>query len=93
MNYEEIVDYIIKILPSVLTILTVILTTVKTIGNFNDLKQKVMESKEATKLRDDLRIVLNENAELKEDIKKLIEKIDKIRAPKEISNESNNKEK
>lgn len=85
MMTEQIVEWIIAILPSCIAIGTVIATIVKVfkefrelVKSFGDVKSKVEDMKCIDELKAQITQVVDENYELKKTIKELLTKIDHI---------------
>lgn len=78
---DQITTYIISILPSLITIISVICMVVKIIKQFTSLREEVKNSKEMEDIKNQIQIVVQENYELKKQIKTLVNKIDKIKTP------------
>lgn len=75
---DQIVEWIIAILPSVIAVLSFVAVIWKTLREFKATKDEVVDLKELTEVKNQMRQVLNENYELKKSIKELLTKIDKI---------------
>lgn len=78
---DQITTYIISILPSLTAILAMVLMVVKVLRSFNTLRDEVKNSKEMEEIKNQIQIVVQENYELKKQIKTLVNKIDKIKTP------------
>lgn len=78
---DQVVAYIVAILPSLITIISVICMVVKIIKQFTSLREEVKNSKEMEEIKNQIQIVVQENYELKKQIKTLVNKIDKIKTP------------
>ena len=78
---DQVVAYIVAIAPSLITIISVICMVVKIIKQFTSLREEVKNSKEMKEIKNQIQIVIQENYELKEQIKTLVNKIDKIKTP------------
>ena len=76
---DEITAYIVAILPSVITVISVLAMVVKLLKNYNNLKEEVINSNRMKKIEEQVTIVIQENYELKKQIKLMIEKIDKVK--------------
>lgn len=78
---DQVVAYIVAIAPSLITIISVICMVVKIIKQFTSLREEVKNSKEMEEIKNQIQIVVQENYELKKQIKTLVNKIDKIKTP------------
>lgn len=78
---DQVVAYIVAIAPSLITIISVICMVVKIIKQFTTLREEVKNSKEMEEIKNQIQIVVQENYELKKQIKTLVNKIDKIKTP------------
>lgn len=78
---DQVVAYIVAIAPSLITIISVICMVVKIIKQFTSLREEVKNSKEMEQIKNQIQIVVQENYELKKQIKTLVNKIDKIKTP------------
>lgn len=78
---DQVVAYIVAIAPSLITIISVICMVVKIIKQFTSLREEVKNSKEMEDIKNQIQIVVQENYELKKQIKTLVNKIDKIKTP------------
>lgn len=75
---DQIVAYVVAILPSVIAVVSMVCMVMKVIKQFADLRKEVKESKEMEEIKNQLQVVVQENYELKQQIKTLVNKIDKI---------------
>lgn len=78
---DQITTYIVSILPSLTAILAMVLMVTKVLRSFNSLRDEVKNSKEMEEIKNQIQIVVQENYELKKQIKTLVNKIDKIKTP------------
>lgn len=78
MTTEQIVEWVIAILPSVISVLTTVGVIVKTLKQFADLKKQVTDMKAIEDLRDELHQVIQENYSLKKTLNETMTKIDHI---------------
>lgn len=78
---DQITTYIVSILPSLTAILAMVLMVTKVLRSFNSLRDEVKNSKEMEEIKNQIKIVVQENYELKKQIKTLVNKIDKIKTP------------
>ena len=76
---DEITAYIVAILPSVITVISVLAMVIKLLKNYNNLKEEVINSNRMKKIEEQVTVVIQENYELKKQIKLMIEKIDKVK--------------
>ena len=94
MEFQNIMDYIILYLPVILAVLseiTVVATVISKVrGYFESTKEAVdtlKESTEYTALKNQMQVVLDENAKLKKQMEVLMETITRVKAN---NNESKN---
>lgn len=87
----EIEAFIIAYTPLLVTIISTIVMVYKVLKSFKDLKEEVKQSKEMQEIRDQVKIVIQENYKLKRQINQLIEKVDKVKI-NEVEDERNNAE-
>lgn len=85
---DQITTYIISILPSLIAILAMVLMVVKVLKSFKTLRDEVVNSNRMKKIEDQLQIVMQENYELKRQIKLMVQKLDKVK----IKDNKDNKE-
>ena len=76
---DQITTYIISILPSLTAILAMVLMVVKVLKSFKTLRDEVVNSNRMKKIEDQLQIVMQENYELKKQIKLMVQKLDKVK--------------
>lgn len=76
---DEIATYIIAILPSLITVISVVAMVLKLVKNFNTLKEEVTNSNRMKKIEDSVQAIVQENYELRKQIKQLIQKMDKVK--------------
>ena len=76
---DEITAYIVAILPSVITVISVLAMVLKLLKSYNNLKEEVINSNRMKKIEEQVKVVIQENYELKKQIKLMIEKIDKVK--------------
>ena len=76
---DEIATYIIAILPSLITVISVVAMVLKIVKNFNTLKEEVTNSNRMKKIEDSVQAIVQENYELRKQIKQLIQKMDKVK--------------
>lgn len=79
----QIVDWIVAILPSLISIATALGVVIKVVKEFVELKAQYNETKEmdaetVEHIKDQVRVVLEENAKLKQTINEMLTKIDHI---------------
>lgn len=80
---DQITTYIISILPSLTAILAMVVMVVKVLKSFKTLRDEVVNSNRMKKIEDQLQIVIQENYELKKQIKSLVQKLDKVKIRKD----------
>lgn len=85
---DQITTYIVSILPSLTAILAMVLMVVKVLKSFKTLRDEVVNSNRMKKIEDQLQIVMQENYELKKQIKLMVQKLDKVK----IKDNKDNKE-
>lgn len=85
---DQITAYIISILPSLVSILAMVLMVVKVLKSFKTLRDEVVNSNRMKKIEEQIQIVIQENYELKRQIKLMVEKLDKVK----IKDNKDNKE-
>lgn len=78
MDLNTIVEYIIAVLPSVIAVFTTIGVIIKTLKEFKALKQQVTDMKAMEDVRDQLKMILQENYELKSRLDKTIAKVNHV---------------
>lgn len=76
---EQIIQIIISVFPSALAILTTVGVVFKVIGQFAALKSQVVDMKEMTEVKTELKALARENRELKKKLNETLTKIDHIR--------------
>lgn len=76
---DQITTYIISILPSLTAILAMVLMVVKVLKSFKTLRDEVVNSNRMKKIEDQMQIVIQENYELKKQIKLMVQKLDKVK--------------
>lgn len=76
---DQITTYIISILPSLISILAMVVMVVKVLKSFKTLRDEVVNSNRMKKIEDQLQIVMQENYELKRQIKLMVQKLDKVK--------------
>ena len=76
---DQITTYIISILPSLVSILAMVGMVVKVLKSFKTLRDEVVNSNRMKKIEDQLQIVMQENYELKRQIKLMVQKLDKVK--------------
>lgn len=78
MTTEQIVQYVISILPSVIAVLTTVGVIIKTLHQFADLKKQVTDMKAIEDVKSQLKMILTENYELKKTLNETMTKIDHV---------------
>lgn len=76
---DQITTYIISILPSLTAILAMVLMVVKVLKSFKTLRDEVVNSNRMKKIEDQIQVVIQENYELKKQIKLMVQKLDKVK--------------
>lgn len=85
---DQITIYIVSILPSLTAILAMVLMVVKVLKSFKTLRDEVVNSNRMKKIEEQIQIVVQENYELKRQIKLMVQKLDKVK----IKDNKDNKE-
>ena len=83
METEQIVTWVLSILPSLIAVLSTVGLAIKTIRNFKKLKADVSNMTAMEEIRSELKEVLQENRELKKQLNKAMTKIDHVYRPEE----------
>ena len=78
MDVNSIVEYVVAILPSVIAVFTTIGVIIKTLKEFKSLKQQVTDMKAIEDVREQLKMILQENYQLKDQLNKTIAKINHV---------------
>lgn len=76
---DQITTYIISILPSLTAILAMVVMIVKVLKSFKTLRDEVVNSNRMKKIEEQIQIVVQENYELKRQIKLMVQKLDKVK--------------
>ena len=76
---DQITTYIISILPSLVSILAMVIMVVKVLKSFKTLRDEVVNSNRMKKIEEQVQIVVQENYELKRQIKLMVQKLDKVK--------------
>lgn len=76
---DQITTYIVSILPSLVSILAMVVMVVKVLKSFKTLRDEVVNSNRMKKIEDQVQIVMQENYELKKQIKLMVQKLDKVK--------------
>lgn len=79
MEIEQIIDWVIAILPSVIAVLTTVGVVINVIKQFKQLKKDVAEMTAMEEIRTQLRQVVEENYSLKKKLNETMSMIDKVR--------------
>lgn len=85
---DQITTYIVSILPSLTAILAMVVMVVKVLKSFKTLRDEVVNSNRMKKIEEQIQIVVQENYELKRQIKLMVQKLDKVK----IKDNKDNKE-
>lgn len=78
MTYEQIIELVIQILPSVIAFCTTVGMIIKTVKEFAVLRKEVANMKSIEDLKADLGKVIEENYQLKKTLNDTMTKIDHI---------------
>lgn len=79
MTTEKIVELVVAILPSIITVITVIATIWKILKQFAEVKKDVVDMKCIEELKEELGKVIEENYELKSALAETLTKIDHVK--------------
>ena len=90
MTFEQIMSVVVAAAPALAAIIGVVAAVLKNksitsgvIDKFEEVRLEIFNTKEYSELKDQLKIVNQENAELKKKLNELLTKIDKIDRSKE----------
>lgn len=86
---DQITTYIVSILPSLTAILAMVLMVVKVLKSFKTLRDEVVNSNRMKKIEEQIQIVVQENYELKKQIKLMVQKLDKVKIKDDKDNKDN----
>lgn len=86
---DQITTYIVSILPSLTAILAMVLMVVKVLKSFKTLRDEVVNSNRMKKIEEQIQIVVQENYELKRQIKLMVQKLDKVKIKDDKDNKDN----
>lgn len=78
MDINQIVEWVIAVIPSITAVLTTVGLIWKVIKNFKKLKDDVSNMTAMEDIRAELKEVLQENAKLKKQLNETLTKIDKV---------------
>lgn len=78
MDINQIVEWVIAVIPSIIAVLTTVGAIWKVIKNFKNLKDDVSSMTAMEDIRNQLKEVLQENAKLKKQLNETLTKIDKV---------------
>lgn len=78
MDVNTIVQWVIAALPSVIAVFTTIGTIIRTLKEFKALKKQVTDMKAIEDVRDQLKMILQENYQLKDQLNKTIAKMNHV---------------
>lgn len=76
---DQATTYIVSILPSLVSILAMVVMVVKVLKSFKTLRDEVVNSNRMKKIEEQIQIVVQENYELKRQIKLMVQKLDKVK--------------
>lgn len=79
MDYNQIIEWVLAALPSIIAVFTTVGVIVKTLKEFKSLKKQVTDMKAMEDVRDQLKIILQENYQLKDQLNKTIAKINHVK--------------
>lgn len=86
---DQITTYIVSILPSLTAILAMVVMVVKVLKSFKTLRDEVVNSNRMKKIEEQIQIVVQENYELKRQIKLMVQKLDKVKIKDNKDNKDN----
>ena len=78
MDINQIVEWVVAVIPSITAVLTTVGLIWKVIKNFKKLKDDVSNMTAMEDIRAELKEVLQENAKLKKQLNETLTKIDKV---------------
>ena len=78
MDINQIVEWVVAILPSVIAVLTTVGLVVKTLKEFTALHNQVTDMKAMEDVKTQLKLILQENYELKSRLDKTIGKMNHV---------------
>lgn len=78
MDVNVIIEWIIAVIPSVIAVLTTVGVIVKTLKDFKELKKQVTDMKAIEDIREQLKMILQENYQLKSQLDKTIAKMNHV---------------
>lgn len=78
MTLEQIVELVATALPSVIAFFTTIGMIIKTLKEFKQLRSEVANMKAIEDVKDELKVILKENYELKRTLNEAMTKIDHV---------------
>lgn len=78
MDINQIVEWVVAILPSVIAVLTTVGLVVKTLKEFTALHNQVTDMKAMEDVKTQLKLVLQQNYELKSKLDKTIAKMNHV---------------
>ena len=78
MDINQIVEWVIAVIPSIIAVLSTVGLIWKVIKNFKKLKDDVSSMTAMEDIRNQLKEVLQENAKLKKQLNETLTKIDKV---------------
>lgn len=79
MTTEQIVQWVISAIPSVIAVISTVGLILKVVKDFKNLRNDVANMTSMQELRDELKMVLEENRALKKQLNKTMTSIDHIR--------------
>lgn len=78
MDTNIIVSYIMAWMPSIVAICGTIVSVVKIVKDFNNLRAEVKDKTEMNDIKNQIQVIIQENYNLKKQIKELIKQISKV---------------
>lgn len=85
---EQIIEWILMITPSVLAVVTVLVSIIKTLKEFSAVKKDVADLKCIDELKDKIDTVIDENYELKKTLNETLTKLDHVQRGKDHGRKS-----
>ena len=78
MDVNTIVQWVLAALPSIIAVFTTIGVIIRTLKEFKALKKQVTDMKAMEDVRDQLKMILQENYQLKDQLNKTIAKMNHV---------------
>lgn len=78
LEFQEISNFIMASLPSLMSLISVVAVAIKVLSQFNALREDIKKEDSYKKVEEQVKVVLDENKELKKQIRTLVETVTKI---------------